>query len=165
MFKCIRSDHCVNKYRFVSFIWKLPCIPIIGADIICVFQMIFQIIIFINKHVSVKIGIALFLLCVQDHIKNYIIIYKIFMNIMEKLSSKIINNSSYIEISALHFKKLISIFKCGEKVEATNYKGVSIISNVANIFKHAVKNRLISFLQKYIIHVANWYHKNRLVML
>lgn len=43
------------------------------------------------------------------------------------------------------------IYKSGDKKLCTNYRPISVISNLAKIFEHCLKNRLIEFLDKHKI--------------
>lgn len=56
-------------------------------------------------------------------------------------------------ICPAHFKKaeIVPIHKAGDKHEATNYRPISLIPNLAKIFEKILKTRISSFLDKFEI--------------
>lgn len=62
----------------------------------------------------------------------------------------IINNSIHLGIFPDHYKKaeIIPIFKAGDKHEPTNYRPISLLSNLSKIFEKVLKIRLLKFLNK-----------------
>lgn len=50
-----------------------------------------------------------------------------------------------------HFKTatIIPVYKSGDKLEIQNYRPISLISGVAKIFEKALKQRIVSFIDKY----------------
>ena len=47
--------------------------------------------------------------------------------------------------------KVCPIFKSGEKCEFTNYRPISVLTNLSKIFENIIANRLTSFIEKHNI--------------
>ena len=52
---------------------------------------------------------------------------------------------------ALKSAEVIPIYKAGSKNEMTNYRPISLISNIAKIFEKIIHNRIINFISKHNI--------------
>ena len=60
-------------------------------------------------------------------------------------------NEMVIWPDALKSAEVIPIYKAGSKNEMTNYRPISLISNIANIFEKIIHNRIINFISKHNI--------------
>lgn len=80
------------------------------------------------------------------------IIKRIAVHILKPLAF-ILNRCIEDAFFPTYFKKaeIIPIFKSGSKEKSTNYRPISLISNFAKIFEKVLKQRIVSFLDKYNI--------------
>ena len=78
-------------------------------------------------------------------------------NILAPTASAHINKSIKTAIfpDQLNMAKIYPIHKGGSKSDLTNYRPISILSNVSKIFEKHINNHLMAFLHKYeLIHVS-----------
>ena len=67
--------------------------------------------------------------------------------------------SSGIFPSILKTRKIIPICKTGSKLECSNYRPISLLSNIDKILERLMQNRLCNFQKKrYHIFTPNWFH-------
>ena len=76
---------------------------------------------------------------------------KLVKNNISKPLSKILNKSFETGSFPDLFKiaKVIPVFKKGSKLDCTNYRPISLLSNISKLFEKAMHGRLYSFLNKF----------------